>query len=92
MVVVDSFTKMKVLLPTTTHITTKGVALLFQTQVFKRFGMPTKIISDQGPQFISNFMKELYSLLSIQGAPSTAWHPQTHGQTEQANQEVEQYL
>jgi Integrase zinc binding domain len=35
MVVVDSFTKMKVLLPTTTHITTKGVALLFRTQVFK---------------------------------------------------------
>jgi RNase H-like domain found in reverse transcriptase/Integrase zinc binding domain len=46
MVVVDSFTKMKVLLPTTTHITAKGVALLFRTQVFKRFGMPTKIISD----------------------------------------------
>jgi Chromo (CHRromatin Organisation MOdifier) domain len=37
-------------------------------------------------------MKELYSLLSIQGAPSTAWHPQTDGQTERANQEVEQYL
>jgi Integrase zinc binding domain/Integrase core domain len=88
-VVVDSFTKMKVLLPTTTHITTKGVALLFHTQVFKQFGMPTKIILDQGPQFVSNFMKELYSLLSIQGAPSTAWHPQTDGQTEQANQEVE---
>jgi hypothetical protein len=37
---------------------------------------------DRGPQFVSNFMKELYSLLSIQGAPSTAWHPQTDGQTE----------
>jgi hypothetical protein len=92
MVVVDSFTKMKVLLPTTTHITAKGVALLFCTQVFKWFGMPTKIISDRGPQFVSNFMKELYSLLSIQGVPSTAWHPQTDGQTEWANQEVEQYL
>jgi hypothetical protein len=54
--------------------------------------MPTKIISDRGPQFISNFMKELYSLLSIQGAPSIAWHPQTDGQTERVNQEVEQYL
>jgi transposase InsO family protein len=54
--------------------------------------MPTKIILDQGPQFMSNSIKELYSLLSIQGASSTASHPQTDGQTEQVNQEVEQYL
>jgi hypothetical protein len=37
-------------------------------------------------------MKELYKLLNIDGAPSTTYHPQTDGQTEQANQEVEQYL
>jgi hypothetical protein len=37
-------------------------------------------------------MKELYKLLNINGAPSTAYHPQTDGQTEHANQEVKQYL
>ena len=37
-------------------------------------------------------MKELYRLLGIEGTPSTAYHPQTNGQTEQINQEIEQYL
>ncbi|KAL5525264.1 hypothetical protein ACEPAF_9134 [Sanghuangporus sanghuang] len=37
-------------------------------------------------------MKELYKLLHIEGNPSTAYHPQTDGQTERVNQELEQYL
>ncbi len=37
-------------------------------------------------------MKDLYSLLQIKANTSTAWHPQTDGQTEQVNQEVEKYL
>ena len=54
--------------------------------------MPHKIIHDWGPQFDSRFMRDLYRLLSIEGNPSTAYHPQTDGQTERINQEIEQYL
>jgi transposase InsO family protein len=83
---------MKVLCPTTTHVMAMGITLLFRTHLFQWCGISSKVISDQGPQFISNFLKELYKLLNIDGAPSTAYHPQTNGQTEHANQEVEQYL
>ena len=43
-------------------------------------------------QFIAHFTKELYCLLEIKLASSTAWHPQTNGQTEHINQELDQYL
>ncbi len=42
--------------------------------------------------FVSKFMKDLYDLLQIKANASTTWHPQTDGQTEQVNQEVEKYL
>ncbi|SJL06861.1 uncharacterized protein ARMOST_10203 [Armillaria ostoyae] len=50
------------------------------------------VISNQGPQFVSKFMKELYRILDIKQNVSTAFHPQTDGQTERINQEVEKYL
>ena len=50
------------------------------------------MISDWGPQFAAELMKELNKLLGIQTKLSTAYHPQTDGQTEWMNQEIEQYL
>jgi hypothetical protein len=47
---------------------------------------------DRGPQFITEFMQELYHMLDIVISSSTAYHPQTDGQTERVNQELEQYL
>jgi len=41
-----------------------------------------KVISDRGSTFVSEFMKELYKLLGIEKNASTAYHPQTDGQTE----------
>ena len=61
-------------------------------RVFKDVGLPRKVISDRGPQFVSNFMKELCLRLEIERNPSTAYHPQADGQTERVNQELEQYL
>jgi hypothetical protein len=60
--------------------------------VFRDHGLPRKVISDRGRQFVSKFMKEFYHLVGIKANPSTAYHPQTNGQTERMNQEIEQYL
>ena len=80
------------LFPVMDTITSKGVATIFHGSIFKLHGTPWKVISDRGPQFISSFMKDLYELLNIQANPSTAYHLQMDGQTEQINREVEKYL
>ena len=49
-------------------------------------------MSDREPQFVAGLMKELNKMLGIETRLSTAFHPQTDGQTEQMNQELEQYL
>ena len=68
------------------------MAKIFRDEIFKLHGIPKKVISDRGPQFVSSFMKELYSQLQIEGNPSTAYHPETNGQTKRINAWVEQYL
>jgi transposase InsO family protein len=74
------------------EVNLEGAAVDFCNKVFWYHGLPHKIISDRGPQFVSKFTKALYKLLGITGNPSTAYHPQTDGQTERVNQEIEQYL
>lgn len=54
--------------------------------------MPDKIVSDRGPTFVSAFWLAVQSALKIQSAPSTAYHPQTDGQTERTNQTLETFL
>lgn len=79
-------------LPTMSTITSKGLARLYQDNVWKLHGLPKKVISDRGPQFASKFMMDLNRILGITTALSTAYHPQTDGQMEQVNQDVKQYL
>lgn len=92
LVVIDRLSKMLHACPTTDTVTSEGVARLFRDNVWKHHGLFEQVISDRGPQFLSGFVKELYRLLGIKSSPSTAYHPQSDGQTERANQEVEQYL
>src|SRR5882762_9876314 len=92
LVVVDRFSKMMHTMPTTATVTAEGVARLFRDHVWKLHGLPEKVLSDQGPQFASRVMRELNRMLGIKTATSTAFHPQTDGQTERVNQEIEQYL
>ncbi len=69
-----------------------GVAHLFLEHVWRHHRLPEAVISDRGSAFISNFSRELAALLDIQLTPSTTYHPQMDGQTEQVNQEIEAYL
>jgi chromodomain-containing protein len=58
----------------------------------RRYGLWDKLITDRGPQFASQVMQGIHKKLGITSALSTAYHPQTDGQTERYNQELEQYL
>jgi transposase InsO family protein len=69
-----------------------GLARLLRDHVWSRFGTPRLIISDRGPQFASRFTKDLSKVLGIELAISTAYHPQSDGQSERMNQEIEKYL
>ena len=92
MIVVDSVSKQAYFILTHTTVTAEGAARLFLHQVWKLHGLPKCVISDHGPQFVAHFTRELYRLLGIKLASSTAWHPQTDRQMERINQELDQYL
>jgi hypothetical protein len=89
---VDVKTKAIKLEPADVTIMARGIAMVMRDRVFREEGLPAKVISDRGPQIVSRFMKELYSLLGIEGNLSTAYHPQMDGKTERMNWEVEKYL
>jgi len=77
---------------TTEKTSAEGLARLFRDHVWKLHRLPESIISDRGVQFAAGMMKEVNNLLGIQKKLSMAYHPQTDGQTERINQELEQYL
>jgi Chromo (CHRromatin Organisation MOdifier) domain len=60
--------------------------------LYKQFGLPDKILSDQGPQFAAKAFCELLKLLGIKLNLTTAYHPQTDGTTEWVNQEIKAYF
>ena len=90
--IVNVFSKMIHLFPVSTEINVLGVAKIYQDHIFKLHGTPKKVISDQGTQFLSSFMTDLYKLLDIEGNPMTTYHPQGNGQAKQKNALVKQYL
>jgi hypothetical protein len=92
MVVVDSVRKRAHFIETHTTVTALRAAWLYLQHVWKLHGLLRTMISNHGPQFVAQFTRELYCLLGIKLAASTAYHPQTDGQTEHVNQELEQYL
>ena len=93
LVVVDQgLSKGVILIPCNKTVTAEDTAKLLLDNLYKRFGLPDKIISDRGPQFASKAFVELLKLLGIKSALSTAFHPQTDGTTERVNQEIEAYL
>ncbi|KAH7478801.1 Transposon Tf2-9 polyprotein [Fusarium oxysporum f. sp. matthiolae] len=81
-----------------THYSCKGTcdaedtARYYLKEVWKLHGLPQTIVSDRGPQFVAEFWKKLTQQLSINALLSTAYHPETDGQTERLNAVLEQYL
>jgi hypothetical protein len=92
LVVVDYFTKMGHFLPTTTKATAKQVADLFFRETCRLHGLPLKIVSDRDTRFTSEFWQTLMGHWGTELAMSTAFHPQTDGQTERLNRTLEQML
>jgi hypothetical protein len=92
MVFVDRFGKRPISLPCKKNIDAKGAARLYINYPFRIYGPPDTIVSDRGPQFISAFWDEFTRILGIKLKLSTAYHPQTDGQTEIVNQYLDQRL
>ena len=92
LVVCDRLSKMMHFVATTEGTSAEGLARLLRDNVWKLHGLPESVVSDRGPQFAAELTKELNKMLGIKTKLSTAFHPQTDGQTERMNQELEQYL
>ena len=92
LVVCNRLSKMTHFMETTEGTSAEGLARLFQDNVWKLYGLPESVVSDRGPQFVVELTKELNRMLGIKTKLSTAFHPQTDGQTERMSQELEQYL
>lgn len=91
-VFVDKLTKMVHYVPTRTSVDAPGLAELTLQEVVRYHGVPAKIVSDRDPRFTSIFWRSLWQQLGTKLLMSTAFHPQTDGQTERANRTLEEGL
>ena len=92
MVVVDRLSKYAHFIPISHPYTASKIAQVFLANIFKLHGLPNSIVTDRDPTFTSTFWKELFKLQGTTLKFSSAYHPQTDGQTEIVNKMVEQYL
>jgi hypothetical protein len=82
-------TKAAIFIPCNEDITAEETAALYIKHVFTHFGLPTKVISDRDPRFMSKFMQEACKVTGVKHAPSMAYHPRTDRQSERSNQWLE---
>jgi len=90
--VVDRLSKFCLLFPCHTDITGLETARLLHSHVFNRYGFPEVIVSDRDPKFTSAFYTEWCRILRIRQNLSTAFHPETDGQSERFNRTLQQVL
>jgi len=92
LVVCNRLSKVTHFVATTEGTSVEGLARLFRDYVWKLHSLPESVVSDRGLQFAVEMTKELNQILGIETKLLTSFHPQTDGQTEQMNQELEQYF
>lgn len=92
LVVVDRLTKMAHFIPTVNEVDAPLTAQLYLDCVYRLHGLPWNLVSDRGSVFTSRFWSRLLELVGVTRNLSTAYHPQSDGQTERVNQTMEQYL
>jgi len=91
LVVVDRFTEMAHFIPIKKK-DSPTVARAYLENVWKYHGFPEDVVSDRDSTIMGSFFTDLYNYLGIERSMSTAYHPQTDGQTERINQVIESYL
>lgn len=91
-VIVDRFSKMAKFFPTLETFNSADLADLFIREIVFNFGTPNDLVTDRGPEFASNLWGRICEKLEINRKLSTAYHPETDGQTERVNQVLEIFL
>jgi hypothetical protein len=81
-VIVDHLTKLAHFIPVRADYRPTNYAELYFNQITRLYGIPHTIVSDRGPQFTAHFWEHLHHLLGTKLVRSSAYHPQTSGQTE----------
>ena len=92
LVVTDRLTKQAIFIPCDDSVTAPRLAQYFLIHVFSKHGVPSHVTSDRGSEFVSRFFRSLGELLNIRLHFTSGYHPEGDGQTERANQTLEQYL
>ncbi|GKT34986.1 hypothetical protein ADUPG1_002902, partial [Aduncisulcus paluster] len=86
-VMVDCFTRWTEIVPTKRAKATDAADALI-SGIFGRFGLPNRVRSDRGTQYVNDLLKDLYGKLGIKQHKVLAYHPQANGIVERTNQEV----
>lgn len=91
-VIIDRLTKSAHFLPVKRTYPLEKYAKLYIQEIVSLHGVPVKLVSGREPRFVSHFWKSLHKALGTSLDFSTAYHPQTDGQTERVNQIIEDML
>src|SRR4051812_19917100 len=91
-VIVDRLTNVAHFIPVKATYNSAKLAKIYMSRIVCLHGVPSKVVSDRGTQFTSKFWRQLHETLGTRLEFSTAFHPQTDGQTERVNQILEDML
>lgn len=92
MVCIDRLTRLAHFVPTTKTVRAADAAQLFMDNIVRHHGLPDRILSDRGPQFVAKLWKSMWSSLNVDLALSSAYHAQGNGLVERVNANIEVYL